>query len=233
MGSAALSVAITVILQASPPDPYLRAPDRLTEALTTIAIDVEFLGNCLDQGGGDQTDPRFAQLDRRYWATRREVIRIWGSAEDDAAISEHFFTEAFFPEKRRRCRKAQIQTALDNANAKLAEIEQSLSLAAVHQRTGAWTGALRLCRDTVSRTEMVMTEWGGEPALRVTLTSRGRSALFDLTGRAVGKTLAVRIDGRVVFEPHISEPLQSDTVHIQADDPQTLERIRALVADGC
>lgn len=78
MGGAALSVAIGAILQGSPPDPHLRAPDRLTDTFTSIAIDVEFLGNCLDQGDGNQTDPRFAQLDRRYWATRREVIRIWG-----------------------------------------------------------------------------------------------------------------------------------------------------------
>ncbi|RSU58855.1 SecDF P1 head subdomain-containing protein [Sphingomonas koreensis] len=69
--------------------------------------------------------------------------------------------------------------------------------------------------------------------MRITLTASSRSALFDLTGRAVGKALAVRVDGRIVFEPHINEPIQGDTFHIQATDSQTLERAQTLVADIC
>lgn len=233
MAATALSVAIGILLQGAAPDPHVRAPDQLVGTFTTISIEVEFLGDCLDQGDGDRTDIRYERLERRYWDTRRRVQAIWGSAENPAAISEHFFTEAFFPEKRRRCRKAQVQTALDNVNAKLAEIEQSLSSADTQQRTGAWVGAFRLCKDTVSQTEIITSDWNGEPALRVTLTATGRDAFAILTERASGESLAARVDDQVVSEPSFNETLQGDSFHIQTRDPQALDRIRTLAMSDC
>jgi hypothetical protein len=222
-----------IALQAPAPDPYLRAPDQLIETLTTISIEVEFLGNCLDPGGGDRTDARFTRLDRRYWDTRRKVEAIWGSATDSAVISEHFLTETFFPEKRRRCGNAQVQAALDNANAKLTEIEQSLWSAATQQRMGAWVGALRLCRDTVSQAEIGTDGWQDEPVLHVTLTAESRGSFAALTERSVGLKLAVLVDGRVISEPTINEPIRDGRFYLQARDPQTLERAQVLVTGIC
>lgn len=233
MGGAALPIAMGIALQASTPDPYLRAPHQLIETFTTISIEVEFLGDCLDPGDGDRTDARFKQLYHRYRDARRKVEAIWGSAIDSAAISEHFFTESFFPEKRRRCGNAQVRAALDKANAKLTEIEQSLWSAATQQRIGAWIGAFRLCRDSVSEAEIGTDDWQDEPVLHITLTAESRGSFAVLTERAVGLKLTVLVDGRVISEPSINEPIRDGRFYLQARDPQTLERARALVAGTC
>lgn len=228
-----LSITTGLLLQGATPDPHIRAPDQLIGTFTAISIEVEFLGDCLDPGDGDRTDARFKQLNRRYSDTRRKVEAIWGSATDSAAISEYFFTEAFFPEKRRSCGKAQVQAALDHANAKLTEIEQSLSLAAARQHSGVWAGALQLCRGTVSQAEIGTDGWQNEPVLHITLTAENRGSFAALTERAIGLNLAVLVDGRVISEPNINEPIQDGRFYLQARDPQILERARALIAGTC
>ena len=49
-----------------------------------------------------------------------------------------------------------------------------------------------------------------------------RDALVAPTARAVTKTLAIRVDGRVVSTPSINEPLHGDTFYILERDPQAL-----------
>lgn len=78
---------------------------------------------------------------------------------------------------------------------------------------GLWIGPIRLCRGSVESASPVRGP-DGSAALLLTMRPEAGERFAALTARRVGKTLAIRLDGRTLSEPLINEPILGGTVHI-------------------
>jgi preprotein translocase subunit SecD len=69
-----------------------------------------------------------------------------------------------------------------------------------------WIGPIHLCRDSVA-TASRLRDPDGSPALLVTMAPAAQKRFAQLTAERVGGTLAIRLDGRILSEPLINEPI--------------------------
>lgn len=105
-----------------------------------------------------------------------------------------------------------------------------LALAAASPETaeaerGLWLGTIALCRETVADAVLAADELDGRPALALTLRPELRTALERETKGRVGEPLPLRLDGRVLAEPVVREPLTAGGVHLSGlDDVEAVRR---------
>lgn len=78
---------------------------------------------------------------------------------------------------------------------------------------GLWVGTIQLCRGSVETASPVR-DPDGSAALLVTMRPEARERFAALTAERVGKTLAIRLDGRTLSEPLINEPILGGAARI-------------------
>jgi preprotein translocase subunit SecD len=66
-----------------------------------------------------------------------------------------------------------------------------------------------------------------EPIVRIVFTERSARAFAEFTGKNVGKTTEIRLDGKAVMKPVIREPILGGTVQIS--DRFTLQQVQEIV----
>jgi hypothetical protein len=91
---------------------------------------------------------------------------------------------------------------------------------------GLWLGGLELCRETVAAAELASDDIDGSPALSVALEPALRAALEEETRGRVGEVLPIRLDGRILAEPVVREPLTAGIVLLTGlgDDAAAVQR---------
>ena len=208
------------------PVPMLGMPPRLTDDMAAAKADLEFSAECAATYMNRRMEAKRHMVEDRYAFTQGCAAEIWGKIEIGMG-------EEDYPNDPPSCAREKVQAALQRAETALERVERAIAEATGPLAQGAWVGALRLCRDTVSKAVIGKSDWNSEPELQLALTKSGRNALTGLFQQAVTENLAIRVDGGVVSEPFIAEPFQGDRLHIQTRDPQALERIRTVVAHGC
>jgi hypothetical protein len=97
---------------------------------------------------------------------------------------------------------------------------------------GLWVGAIRLCRDTVERAS-AGDDFGGMPVLTVTLKPALRDTLRRETETRVGRPLPVRLDGRLVSEPIVREPIAGGAISLSGASGGEVEALRAAALADC
>lgn len=115
----------------------------------------------------------------------------------------------------------------------MGSVDKQFAEATVPLAQGVWVGNIRLCRDTVQNVTQTASDWGGnEQVLQVTLADAS-AAFAELTSRSVGVRLQIRIEGQVVSEPMIHEPITGGQLQISGADVATLANAVAAMQAPC
>ena len=94
---------------------------------------------------------------------------------------------------------------------------------------GIWIGNLDLCRSGPVKAEADTDDHSGLPVVNITLPAELRDALATLTAANIGKPLPIRVDGKVVSEPHVNEPISGGQLQISGVDRAEADRIAAAL----
>ena len=98
---------------------------------------------------------------------------------------------------------------------------------------GLWFGPVHLCRDTVAEAVAGVDDYGGRPTLTLTLASGLQPRLQRATARRVNRTMKIRLDGRVVQEPRVHEPISGTSLQLSGFSREEAEQIRAAALGPC
>ena len=94
---------------------------------------------------------------------------------------------------------------------------------------GIWIGNLELCRSGPVKAVASVDVHSGFPIVNIVLPAALRDALAELTAANIGKALPIRVDGRVVSEPHVNEPISGGQLQISGVDQADADRIAAAL----
>lgn len=94
---------------------------------------------------------------------------------------------------------------------------------------GIWIGSLDLCRSGPVKAMASTDTYSGQPIVNVTLPATLRGALAELTAANIGKPMPIRVDGRVVSEPYVNEPISGGELQISGIDRAEADRIAAAL----
>ena len=97
---------------------------------------------------------------------------------------------------------------------------------------GLWVGPIQVCRDTATQV-MTGSDRSGGATATVTLRSQWRERLRRETERRVGRPLAVRLNGRLLFAPTVREPITGGVVELHGPSQAQMEAIRAAAGRAC
>ncbi|MGH6787870.1 MAG: SecDF P1 head subdomain-containing protein [Novosphingobium sp.] len=99
--------------------------------------------------------------------------------------------------------------------------------------SGVWVGDLKLCRDTVTGAVPGTSPYDLSPVLTLRLNEAAARRFGIMTGALVGRPLAVRVNGRVVMEPTVTEPILGGEVQITGPDEAAMREIARAVKQPC
>ncbi|HYG28897.1 MAG TPA: hypothetical protein VD887_01645 [Allosphingosinicella sp.] len=94
---------------------------------------------------------------------------------------------------------------------------------------GLWIGAIELCRETVAAARLTPDPIDGAPALYVLLRPEVHPLLERETAARVGRTLALRLDGRTLSEPVVREPIAGGHAQLTGLGPEAAAARRAAL----
>ncbi len=94
---------------------------------------------------------------------------------------------------------------------------------------GIRIGDLDLCRAGPVKAEAGADPASGLPIVNIKLSATLRDALAELTRANIGKPLPIRVDGRIVSEPHVNEPILNGELQISGIDRTEADRIAAAL----
>jgi len=104
--------------------------------------------------------------------------------------------------------------------------------AAIADEVGLWAGPLQLCRDTVEAAT-VAEDSIGMPLLAIKLKPELKDRLRLETEKRVGQPMAVRLDGRIVSEPYVLEPITGGEISLSGATQPQVEAMRAASGRPC
>lgn len=104
--------------------------------------------------------------------------------------------------------------------------------AAAAAEVGLWVGPLQLCRDTVEAATAAEDSIG-MPSLEIRLKPELRDRLRRETEKRVGQPMAVRLDGRIVSEPFVQEPITGGEISLSGATRPQIEAMRAASSRAC
>ncbi|MEP9357556.1 hypothetical protein [Sphingomonas sp. KR3-1] len=191
-------------------DRELALPPTLEPALTVASRALFRVEYC--SGKSQHNEDEFARRDQRYFRLSWSALQVWG-AKAERDIVEEMRLHLRCGAKRRNVEIARFDAAISEA-------ERIFEQAILPMRQGVWIGALRLCRETVARTEPAL-NIVDNPVLRVTLTSGTRARLATLsekimTGRYDSGQIALRVNGVVLSELMVYERIESAVIDLPA-----------------
>lgn len=100
---------------------------------------------------------------------------------------------------------------------------------------GIWIGDLALCNAGPVKAALRAESYNGLPIVNITLPATLREALAKLTAANIGKPLPIRVNGRIVSEPHVNEPIQGGELQVsglsQAEADNLVASLQACTGD--
>lgn len=99
--------------------------------------------------------------------------------------------------------------------------------------TGLWIGDIALCAETVSDASISINETIPDTFINLKLTDDAAKRLYELTRRSVGQSISIRVDGEVLSEPNIWEPIPDGEIQITGIELATMDKIIAATQRPC
>lgn len=98
---------------------------------------------------------------------------------------------------------------------------------------GLWIGPIQACRDTAESAVAGTEEHSALSNLIVTLKPDQRARLQQETERLVGSPMPIRLDGRVISEPLVREPITGGMLALAGLSREDAEAIQAAIHRPC
>lgn len=190
------------------------APPGMVSAFADARHAVEDASACIARESVWQVE----SLDQRLIELRRKVGGLWGHQ----AVADREY------EARPRCRRP--ATMLETARQRLDALDRAFAIHSAPYNSGAWVGTMPLCGAGSVETRKVVEEYSGERVLQITLAKAAAADLAALTAANVGHQLAVRVDGEIIMEPNINEPITGGSIQVMGSTPADIDRLAALLA---
>ncbi|UKK84356.1 hypothetical protein L7H23_17575 [Sphingopyxis sp. BSN-002] len=190
------------------------APAGIASAFADAQSAVEDAGACIARARAGQIEV----LDQRLIELRRKVGGLWGRQ----AVAEREYGP------RPRCRRSAIM--LETARQRLDTLDRAFAAHSAPYNSGAWVGTMPLCGAGPVETRKAVEEYNGEEVLQITLGKAAAADLAALTAANVGHQLAVRVDGEIIMEPNINEPITGGSIQVMGSTPADIDRLAGLLA---
>jgi preprotein translocase subunit SecD len=100
------------------------------------------------------------------------------------------------------------------------------------QARGLWFGPVQVCRDTVETAEIGVDSYSFIPVLVVTFKPHLHARIEEETARRVAEPLPVRLDGRIIQEPIVNEPIAGGSVQMTGQE-EDMPRLREAALGPC
>jgi preprotein translocase subunit SecD len=98
---------------------------------------------------------------------------------------------------------------------------------------GLWIGPIQVCRDTAESAVAGTEPYSALSNLNVTLKPGQRARLQAETERLVGSAMPIRLDGRVISEPIVYEPITGGVLSLAGLAGEEADAIRAAIREPC
>lgn len=178
-------------------------PPEMARTLADTQNAVEATAACISQRAGTQSRQLDAQQ-QRLSELRTRIHSLWGrQAIVDPDIDE-----------RRVCKSRAALIALSEE--RLDTLARSFAAHLAPYNRGVWIGTMPLCGAGPVTTQAVIDEYSGDQVLQITLDKTDAARLADFTTANVGNQMAVRVDGKLVMEPYINEPIVGGSIQVMA-----------------
>jgi hypothetical protein len=225
MGAAWLALSLLAAAESPPgpaPVPPAIAPmiSEIRAALREAAGPIERIGACAERN--PRHEPGYRNLFGRANALRDEAHGIFGPRLEVGYEPSHPMPP--------RCRD--VSRDAGTATAALASGEAALRRARARM-TGLWIGQIRMCGGAIKRLTAGVDDMDGAPTAQIALRRDAARTFAVETTVRVGMQLAVHLDGRLILNPYVNEPILGGVLQIRMADPAEVETIRAAIDRPC
>ena len=111
--------------------------------------------------------------------------------------------------------------------------QSTAAFAESNDHAGLWIGSLKLCRDNIFSSHFDRDEMAPHYMVSIVLDSKAQAALAAQTENLVGKNLPITLDGVVVMNPVVNEPLRSGTLSIYWFSEAAVGNAKSAIAGEC
>ena len=98
---------------------------------------------------------------------------------------------------------------------------------------GLWIGDIPLCAETVSDAKAAIDETIPDTSLSLKLNDDAAKRLHEMTRGSVGQSISIRLDGEVLSEPNVWEPIPDGEIQITGIELATMDKIIAATQRPC
>lgn len=98
---------------------------------------------------------------------------------------------------------------------------------------GLWIGDIPLCAETVSDANISIDETIPDTFINLKLTGDAAKRLHELTCHSVGQSISIRLDGDVLSEPNVWEPIPDGEIQITGIEQAIMDKIIAATQRSC
>ena len=96
-----------------------------------------------------------------------------------------------------------------------------------------WIGPIHVCRDTAQSTVPGTENHSPLANVIITLKPELRAILQRETERLVGSAMPIRLDGRVISEPIVHEPISGGVLSLAGTSEEETEAIQSAIRQPC
>jgi len=191
-------------------------PSEMASTLSDAQQAIEEAGTCMSDRTGSEVR-QFDAIYQRSAELQARVRSLWGRQ----TVIE---TEVA---PRIDCKNIPAKLAL--AEKRLDALAKSFAAHSAPFDTGVWIGTMPLCGAGPIEARKTVDEYSGANVLIITFDKAAAADLAALTAANVGNPLAIRVDGKVIMEPYVNEPIIGGSIQVQGPSRDELVQLAALL----
>lgn len=222
---------------AEPPVPGLPIdyPATLQAPLTDARRFMGFFENCSARSKPPLALRRqFDQLSDRLGNDIARDRGVWGvqvKGHDLKANGVEVFWSDQSPPAYAACNAKTLAQSIAKAKDAIAAYEAAYTATTSGLAKGLWIGPLKACKASV--TKSLITTSNGMTALSVNFGKASAKALKAVSTNSLRLPLDIRLDGKLIMQPLLGDPLDSGGLQVTSPDQAMLARAKAAVEGPC
>lgn len=218
-----------------PPGLPVDYPAALQAPLTDARRFTGFLENCGMRKAPPAVRRQFDQLSDRLGSDIARDRGIWGfgvKGHDLRPDGVELFWSDKAPTAFAACSAKALTQAAAKAKDAIAAYEAAFAATTAGMAQGLWIGPLKACKAGVTASQTGR-ESGGGTWLSITFDKRSAAALKAISVNSLKLPLDVRLDGKLIMQPFLTEPLNSGGLRISSDNAAQMARAKEASSGPC
>lgn len=131
------------------------------------------------------------------------------------------------------CSAKTLTQAATKAKDSVAAYEAAFTAATIGLNSGLWIGPLKACKAGVVASQTGPEPISGGGFLSITFDKRSAKALKTVSTNSLKLPLDIRLDGKLLMQPYLGDPLDGGGLQITSVDTAALARAKSAVAGPC